>query len=351
VDSTSQPQSSKGQPTPNGGSVYLLLDTNVWLEHLLLRTPLGASVLYALSRLNARLLLPEVVEKELDKHVKERAWEAVEAMERTAETLRRVTGKPVPFETADYEGLENAAAIRLKELGTVIERAEMKLEHARAALELVNNDLPPNGPKNQQFKDSLIWQVAKEFSRESKVFFVTKDKGFFAGRQPSQGLADNLVAEVTLKELDIQVSNSLEAVLDSLEQKAPPFDPTPVIEEVEKTVSPLVEHEGRQQGLQLLDRASADIAAFPTEQADQVTLTYRFRYRLVDTGAGNESESKRDPTITAFGEVSYNMKEGTIQDLQPDRFEFEWLTAMGERGQSTIYYAQAFLGINPAQYL
>jgi hypothetical protein len=69
------------------------------------------------------------------------------------------------------------------------------IEHARAALRRVNEETPPNGSKNQQFKDSAIWEAVLELAANHRVHFVTKDTGFYEGRDLKRGLAKQLSYE------------------------------------------------------------------------------------------------------------------------------------------------------------
>src|SRR5207253_7590318 len=95
----------------------------------------------------------------------------------------------------DVLELEKAVEERFREMESFLARVSFSLEHAKSALNMVNLELPPNSLKNQQFKDSAIWQSLLELSRAFDVFFVTGDKGFFAGRDPKNGLADNLQSD------------------------------------------------------------------------------------------------------------------------------------------------------------
>jgi len=61
-------------------------------------------------------------------------------------------------------------------------RVPFTLEHAKAALEMVDARMPPNGEKNQQFKDSAIWQAVLALSSDYRVHLVTNDRAFLLNR-------------------------------------------------------------------------------------------------------------------------------------------------------------------------
>lgn len=65
-------------------------------------------------------------------------------------------------------------------------------DQAQGALRRVLDKVPPNAEKNQQYKDTLIWEAALELSRELEVVLVTSDHGFYSDRDPGKGLAAEL---------------------------------------------------------------------------------------------------------------------------------------------------------------
>src|SRR5687767_1960869 len=104
-------------------------------------------------------------------------------------------GSADDYQVPSEAEFEESAKSRLQELNSLLRRVPFTLEHAKSALKRVNDETPPNGPKNQQFKDSAIWEAVIELSETYPVHFVTEDKGFFEGREIRRGLAQALKAE------------------------------------------------------------------------------------------------------------------------------------------------------------
>jgi hypothetical protein len=178
----------------------VVLDTNIWLSRrfLLLKTPLSAALLFALGRRGGRVGLPEVLESEIVKQLSLAAVGYATSLEAARSALEDMGAKvPATFvlPTAELEALPKE---RLDALADYLVRTPMTIDHARRALAMVNGEVPPNGPKNQQFKDSLIWQSLFDLAGAHDVVFVTTDKGFFERRDPKLGLAGALARECDL---------------------------------------------------------------------------------------------------------------------------------------------------------
>lgn len=175
----------------------VVIDTNIWRSQLLLNTPTGVSLVYALGRQGGYIGIPEVVERELATQVVQAGLEAVGELQKPSRIIEALTGRafgPLPTE-AD---LRTAVDARITELSPILVRVPFTLEHARAALDMVVAKLPPNGSQNQQFKDSAIWQAVLDLSSRYNVHFITNDRAFLLDRtDPSGGLAPNLHEDCT----------------------------------------------------------------------------------------------------------------------------------------------------------
>ena len=68
----------------------------------------------------------------------------------------------------------------------------------------LNAKVPPNGNKNQQFKDSAVWQAVLALSLRYSTVLLTNDKAFFRNRNPKEGLAENLVEDCSKAGTDVK---------------------------------------------------------------------------------------------------------------------------------------------------
>jgi hypothetical protein len=176
----------------------VVVDTSVWRAEPLLKTPLGVTLVYTLSRRGAVIGLPEVVEMELKEQIVEAGLEAAGKARGFLHILRTITDDPfLGTQIPTPDKLSQKVDERIAQLTPLLVREPFTVEHAKAALAMVNAKLPPNGEKNQQFKDSAIWQSVLSLSMRYSTMLVTNDKAFFRERDPAKGLAENLISDCT----------------------------------------------------------------------------------------------------------------------------------------------------------
>jgi hypothetical protein len=133
-------------------------DTNVWRSSLLLRTPIGAALLYAIKQSGGYIGLPEVVEEETVKQIARAGLEATENINKHFHIIEILMGSRSEYTLPTETEFENATKKRFDELSHMMIKVPFTLVHAKSAFKKILLDMPPNSPKNQQFKDSAIWE-------------------------------------------------------------------------------------------------------------------------------------------------------------------------------------------------
>ncbi|MET8384296.1 PIN domain-containing protein [Streptosporangium canum] len=196
----------------------VVIDCNEWIRLKWLGSPIGLAFLSTLKRNPAlRLAIPETLNEELDKHCTKIARELIEKLKDITVEIGTITGDSIAagIVTLTEESIE--VAIRQRQAGIASQTIypTMTIEEVRRALSRVNAGTPPNAPKNQQMKDSLIWESCVSLAKNHQVFFVTSDNGFYADRQPKKGLAANLALEDVVKNEQLKVFSSLEDAMRS----------------------------------------------------------------------------------------------------------------------------------------
>lgn len=178
--------------------ICVVIDTNIWCQdsNLLLKTAMGSALLYILKQSNGKIGLPEIIEEEIIRNTVKIGIESVEAISKNFETIKLLMSFIKPYELPEKDQIEAVVIERLAELEELIIRIPFTLEHAKSALRRVNEKTQPNDGKNQQFKDSAIWEAILTLLDSYTVHFITKDNGFFKGRDnKTKELADNLQAD------------------------------------------------------------------------------------------------------------------------------------------------------------
>lgn len=196
----------------------VVIDCNEWIRLKWLGSPIGLTFISALKRdLSLKLAIPEVLGGELDKHRAETARLLLRRLEDVSADIKAVTGDPTAAGIITFtEGsIEVAIRERLSAIAGQTIYPDMSIDEVRRALARVNAEAPPNGPKNQQMKDSLLWEACVTLANDHRVVFVTGDNAFYSGRQPKNGLAQNLALEPSVKDGRLQVFPSLEEAMRS----------------------------------------------------------------------------------------------------------------------------------------
>ena len=262
-------------------SICVVVDTSVWRAEPLLKTPLGVTLVYSVSRRGGVVGLPEVVELELKGQIVEAGLEAAERARGPLHILRTLTDDlffTAELPTADM--LTQKVEERIAQLGPVLAREPFTVEHAKAALAMVNAKVPPNGEKDQQFKDSAIWQAVLALSLRYSTVLLTNDKAFFRDRNPEKGLALNLVDDCARAGTDVKGFYGIGSYLEALKGEEPEFDR----EEAKKLILPvaLQRLKGEAEPYKRAPTEVLDfsISAFPTEDPDRLAIDYTLTVKL-----------------------------------------------------------------------
>jgi len=297
---------------------YLVLDTNIWVYKTnLLTSSLGAALLYSLNRTLRVLAIPEVIEEEIRKNVKKRGMESVKDIQDGYGLIQRLMGSRDDYRVPSAEEFEKRIDLRAKELGAY--RIEFTFAHAKGALQRILEELPPNGHKNQQFKDSAIWEAILDLAKDARsVDFVTEDKGFFEDKNPDLGLAKNLKADCE-KVPGIKVYYSLDSYLETINQEVPPLYHEEIFHKMDlfiKLASRDVMRKGYDIGI-LLEHKSY---FYRTENGNIIAIGFEFVY---ETHGVKHPETQQEIEAKALvkGDCFYRVLENRVEDMRFDNIQ------------------------------
>jgi hypothetical protein len=304
-------------------SSYLVLDTNVWVYTTrLLSTAMGAAVLYSLHQTGRRLALPEVIEEEIKKHTLKRGTDAVEAIKENYRLIEQLMGARDDYRVPSETDLSARVKDRLNELGSLVHRTSFTLKNAKAALSRVLEESPPNGYKNQQFKDSAIWEAILDLARQGDVDFVTEDKAFFRERNPNLGLADNLKSDCKAVSGTIRVYYELVRYLQSVREELPPLDHREIAEEINRPLREQLTRKATDKGYELGELVDHKISAFLTEKSNVIAVEFELSYStrgLKLPGSQSEIEVKE----IVKGDCACQLTERSVSDIQLESIHLE----------------------------
>jgi hypothetical protein len=273
--------------------------------------------------------LPEVVEREILKHMVRLGLEANKQIQSGLDTIRQITGSVRPYSLPTELHLEQGVRDRLTELEKLLLRVPLTPDHAKLALERVISGLPPNSEKNQQCKDSALWEAILEVSRSHTIHFITKDHGFFEGRNPEKGLAGNRLQDCERVGAKLNAYGDLQSCLDAISEKAPPLDPEKIFLAIDKDINRDLRDRAANRGFELTEMLPRKIHYFATEKPDVVSVTFEAAYKLHDVLSPTEDE-RTEAVLQVNGDCSYRVRDAVASDVRYDVIKYRWFDRDGE---------------------
>jgi hypothetical protein len=301
-------------PQESRKSTCVVVDTSVWRAELLLKTPLGVTLVYTLSRRRGVVGLPEVVELELKAQIVNAGLEAADKARGPLQLLHTLTDNAffaTELPTSDI--LSQKVDERIAQLAPVLTREPFTVAHAKSALTMVNAKLPPNGEKNQQFKDSAIWQATLALSLRYSTVLLTNDKAFFRDRDPAKGLAENLVRDCIDAGTEVKAFYGIGPYLDALKGEEPKFDRERAKELIVGDAMPRLKLEAERWMIAPAEILEFNISAFPTENPDRLAIDYTLTFRLDPVSPDGRVE-RQDQRGIVHGSGYFLPKDSTLTD-------------------------------------
>jgi predicted nucleic acid-binding protein len=297
---------------------YVVIDTNIWVYSTrLLTTALGAALLYAVSRTNSRLALPEVIEQEIRKHTINRGVDAVNKINESYQLIEMLMGHRDDYRVPSQDDLLKRVDERFAELSEVVHRVPFTFPHARGALTRVLEETPPNGYKDQQFKDSAIWEAVLELSKDGEVHFVTKDKAFFVDRKPEKGLAANLKEEANGR---IQVFYGVSSFLDQIREEIPKLGEKELAQKISDSLSKSLLERATEKEYEIGGLESHKMTFYLTEKAQLLAVDFELEYAV----RGLKSSADQPPVSglqKVKGNCGYDIRQDSVEDVSIERIE------------------------------
>jgi hypothetical protein len=172
----------------------IILDTNAWVFKLrLLHSPMGLVLANYIKRKMYYIGIPDVIEKEVEKHIKVELEDRISFIKEKYREINDFTGLNYKFELPKPIDVEDCFRKELAYFDNEkIIHFPYDNEIAKQAYERVVQCFPPNSDKNQQYKDSIIWETIIKLSSEYDIVFISEDKAFFELKEYSKGLNKEL---------------------------------------------------------------------------------------------------------------------------------------------------------------
>lgn len=331
--------------------VCIVLDTNIWRKNLLLRTGLGSAFLYTVNRGKYKIGLPEIIEDEVVLHTENAAKEAIEKIDKSFRELQSVMGTHSKYTLPNDKQISESIISRFSELEELIVRIPFTLEHARSALHRVTHKLPPSSMKNQQFKDSAIWEALLYLAKSHNIFFVTQDSDFFENKEKKK-LHTKLQEEINIEEVIIEIFSDLGACLNELEENRPDEDTKMITNKIFEYIKNYVSTDIATNNLRLTDVFKYNIRTFITQNHNELAVEYSIIVDAMNTDT-NELNDGESATVQVEGSCIFNIKKQLIEDNRYSSLSCNWVDTNGQNKTSGTVYAStaiSFRGVPDIHY-
>jgi hypothetical protein len=247
--------------------------------------------------------------------------------------VNTLTGSPFSASVPTRSELTKKVSERLDELAPLLARVPFTLEHAKAALSMVVSKLPPNGPENQQFKDSAIWQAALTLSRDHTVHLVSNDRAFLLDRKdPTKGLAANLLEDCQKAGATIAVHCDLASCLKAITSDAPRFDQNRLASLITDAVMPRLRAEATRHRFGILDLPATKTQVFRTAQLNRLAVDFAITVPFIVDASG-VTDARTDCQAIAQGSCYHDPEANSISGEFLWNVLFEWKYPFGGVGR------------------
>ena len=311
------------QNSQKQSATHVIIDTGVFVYRTrLLSTSLGAAFIYSLDRTGFKIGLPEVIELEVMKHTKISLNKAISQIEEGYRIIETTMGSRDDYKVPTEVEIEKTVANRFEELSDFISRIPFTFDHAKAALMRVVNEIPPNRPKDQQYKDSAIWEAVLEQSKKTNVHFITEDKAFFQARDPKKGLASELINEVENLENTILVHYQLENYLKSIQDEILELNEDAISTAIVNLIIDQLLERAADKNYQLGNLSRHKIEAFVTERPQILAVKFRIEFEVFNVTL-NDRNDLSDGVEIVEGNCSFNTVGNEVSDILFDKISIK----------------------------
>ena len=267
-------------------TMFIVFDSNIWISQVGLQSTNGAAVRHFVRRRNATVVIPEVVELEVQHVLTALMLKKRKTIENLHRQLLPILGSLQALHLPSEEEIREAVAARILDIDVTTRRMSLDLTVARSSMLKVIRKQAPSRSK-EQFRDGVIWAQCLELLAEGDVYLVTDDKDFYQERNYTKGLARELVAEMRAcgGEGEVKLLRDLTDLLQEIRVTID-LDDGEIFQIVREGQSETIDELLTAHGFGLTEEVTGDVAYFATEKADQIYFRFDLSHPCEDvTGA------------------------------------------------------------------
>ena len=300
--------------------MFILFDANVWISDLGLQTRNGAAVRYFAKMHGATVVIPEVVQLEVEERLTERLLYLRKQIEDGHNQLLPVLGKLPSLHLPTEEDIRKTVKNVIPDFDVPIREIPFSEDAARSSMMKLLRKIPPSAT-SEQFRDGVIWAHCLELLDEGDVFLVSRDRDFYKGRNYEQGLASELRHEMRQRSETRQVKlvRDLPQLLQDIRIPTE-LDIALLFKSIKAQENERIQELLIPNGFELCGCVEGEVKCFATEEAKKAYLTFSFVHPCQDsTGAGRQKGE-----LVLKGSGFFNQDEKKVIEVQISKISLDY---------------------------
>lgn len=315
--------------------MIVVLDSNVWLAELGLRSGAAAAVRFFLNQSGAKVAIPEVVQLEVRYNLTRLLGTHVQEIRDNYRKLLTAFGKLKEIVLPTEQEIQVKVEELFSSLGVQQQEIPFSLESARSALfKAIQKQSPCD--KTQEFKDAVIWADCVGLLATDDVVLVTNDKAFYRDRTYDKGLAQNLLEEISLHPNQLRILSNLSELLGVI-QAPIPLDEDQLQKAVFNAFGQSINGMLDRTGFSPDVRQSTAYKLFATDNPSELF----FEYSINITCSDARGEGRTNAIFNLKGDGLYSPTDQTFLGLRNLGEHLTYMTADGTSEDTRSGYAYA----------
>lgn len=313
--------------------MIVVLDTNIWLSELGLRSGAAAAVRFFLSQSGAQVAVPEVIQLEVQQNLTSRLRRHAEEIRDNYRQLLTAFGKLREIVLPTEEEIQEKVQELFESLGVQQKQIPFSLRSARSALlKTVRKECPCD--KTQEFKDAVIWADCVDLLASDEVVLVTNDKAFYKDRNYEKGLAPNLLDETKQLLNSFRILPSLGDLLAVIQTPVPLDEDqlqTSFLSAFDNSISGML----ARTGFSLGERQHVKYKLFATENPSELFLEFSVAISCSDA----LGQSRPDALLSLKGDGMYSPTDCVFSALRSLGEHLAYVNTDGTAQETSNLYA------------
>jgi len=312
--------------------MIVVLDSNVWLSELGLRSGAAAAVRFFLNQSNAQVAVPEVVQLEVRHNLTNRLSTHAKKIRDNYRQLLTAFGKLQEIVLPTEEEIQAKVEELFASLGVQQQQIPFSLESARSALFKAIQKVPPC-EKSQEFKDAVIWADCIALLATDEVVLVTNDKAFYRDRAYEKGLAPSLQDEAKGLPHSLRILPSLSDLLKVIQEPVP-LEQEQLQEAIFEAFGESINDTLARTGFSLGVRKDATYKLFATDNPSELFLKFSITISCGDS----RDEGRTNALLNINGDGLYSPTNRTFAALRNFGEHLAWVNANGDPQEIRNHY-------------